>query len=131
MFKCIHICGINLGIWGMSRAAGELKSPLVTSGCQPLVGMLACGIPSCEALVGGYSKRALQELKSSDVDSPLPEAGSQRRVSHCGRVSTRLCLWVWLQRQCWYGTWFRHCVLVVQSRRHSVRLHASPYWAFA
>ena len=51
----------------------------------------------------GLLKRALQELKSSEVDSPLLEAGSQRGVSPFGAGFRAAVSLGWLRRQCWYG----------------------------
>ena len=86
----------------MSRAAGELKSPIN-------IGLPADGwdaglrYPLVRGPCRGLLKRALQELKSSGVDSPLPEASSQRGESPFGAGFRAAVSPGWLPRQCWCG----------------------------
>ena len=92
-------------------AWGGLRYPLVRGPCR------------------GLLKRALQELKSSEVASALLEAGSQRGESLFGRVSARLCLWVGSRGSAGMGLfhhWVHHWVLVVQSRTPAFRSHRPP-----
>ena len=93
---------LTLAFGGMSRAAGELKSPIN-------IGLPADGwdaglrYPLVRGPCRGLLKRALQELTSSEVVSPLLEAGSQRGVSPFGAGFRAAVSLGWLQRQCWYG----------------------------